>query len=38
VRSLFRHATGHIEVEGESSGLELVDEAWGVAGLRLQVA
>jgi hypothetical protein len=38
MRSLFRHATGHIEVQGETSELELVDDAWETAGFRLQDA
>jgi len=36
VRNLYRHGTGHIEVEGEADEIAAVVEAFGEAGYRMQ--
>lgn len=36
VRNLFRHGTGHIEIEGEYDELERIDAAFGESGYRMQ--
>ncbi|MEM9460722.1 MAG: DUF1592 domain-containing protein [Myxococcota bacterium] len=36
VRNLFRHGTGHIELEGEYDALDRIDAAFGESGYRMQ--